>query len=124
MAASTIPRRVRDSAWRSERLARESSVRSSGGVEPGLRHLAASARPTPHEVISLWPAEQRAHLVLWIRLDEAGKPQICARLRDLDLGQPDLTREVRRIRGDIPVVFELDGGRTVVVPWRLLGAAP
>jgi hypothetical protein len=75
-------------------------------------------------MISLWPAERRAHLVLWIRLDEAGKPQICARLRDLDLGQLHLTREVRRIRGDIPVVFELDGGRTVVVPWRSLGDAP
>jgi hypothetical protein len=124
MAPSIMPQRGPALSSRSRRIARESLVGGSSGVDPELRQLAASARPTPRDVISLWPANQQAHLVLWIRRDEAGKLQICARMRDVDLGRPDLTREVQRIRGDIPVVFELDGGRTVVVPWRSLGAAP
>jgi hypothetical protein len=119
-----MPAHVRDSTSRSGRLARKSLAHGSSEVDSELRQLAARARPTPREVISLWPPKQRAHLILWIRLDETGKLQICARVRDGDLGQPDLTREVRRIRRDIPIVFELDGRRTVVVPWRLLEAAP
>jgi hypothetical protein len=80
-------------------------------------------RPMLREVVSLWPAGQRGRLALWIRRDEAGRPQIRARLRDHDFDLSDAAREVRRIRNDVAMVFELDSGRTVTAPWRSLDDA-
>ncbi len=94
--------------------------RPTVATDAELRALAASARPAPEEVLSLWPASQRERLVLWIRRDGTGNAEVRARLRehDLDAGDlaKDLARQARRIRGDVPVVFELGEGRSCVVP--------
>jgi hypothetical protein len=96
-------------------------------IDPEVRELGSSARHTLREVISLWPADQRKRLVVWIRRDERGAPQIRARLRDPELDGPELAPELafdlRRVRGDVPVVFELEG-KTVVVPRGWLDASP
>jgi hypothetical protein len=63
--------------------------------------------------------------VLWARFDAGSAPELGARTRehDFDAAGPGLAREVRRVRGDVPVVIELRGGRTVVLGWRTVRAA-
>jgi hypothetical protein len=66
---------------------------------------------------------------LWISRDENGQARVRARLREHDLDgvelAVDVARQARRIRSDIPVVFELGEGRTQVVPLAsLAGGAP
>jgi hypothetical protein len=77
-------------------------------------------RPSLEEILSLWPEHRRHDLVAWIIVDAAGGVQVAARLRehDFDAGGLGVAREVRRIRGDVPLVFELPGERKVVVPLR------
>jgi hypothetical protein len=85
-----------------------------------LRGVVALLRPSPEELLSLWPEYRRHDLVVWILVDAAGSVQVAARLRehDVDAGGPGVAREVRRIRGDVPLVFELPGERKIVVPLR------
>jgi alpha-D-ribose 1-methylphosphonate 5-triphosphate synthase subunit PhnG len=85
-----------------------------------LRAILAVVQPSPTELLSLWPAERHGQLVLVVRADETGAASIAARVRqhDFDAGERALARRVRRIRGDVPVVFMLGGGRVVVVPLR------
>jgi hypothetical protein len=75
-------------------------------------------RPSPEELLSLWPESRRHDLVLRIVIDAAGGVQVAAQLRehDFDVGGPGVAREVRRIRGDVPLVFDLPGERKIVVP--------
>lgn len=97
-------------------------ARSSEGADRDQRDLIRRARPPPEELLSLWPPALRLRLVLFVRVDEAGRVDISARLRehDFDPGGADLARRVRRVRGDVPVVFDRAGARPVVVPWALL----
>lgn len=85
-----------------------------------LRGVVALLRPSPEEILSLWPQHRRDDLVVWILVDADGGVQVAARLRehDFDAGGPGIAREVRRIRGDVPLVFELPGERKIVVPLR------
>jgi hypothetical protein len=85
-----------------------------------LRAILAMVRPSPAELLSLWPAERHGQLVLVVRVDDTGAASIAARVRqhDFDAGERALARRVRRIRGDVPVVFVLADGRVVVVPMR------
>jgi hypothetical protein len=89
-----------------------------------LRGVVALLRPSPEEILSLWPEHRRHDLVVWIIVDAAGGVQVAARLRehDFDAGGLGVAREVRRIRGDVPLVFELPGDRKVVVPLRKVSA--
>jgi hypothetical protein len=80
--------------------------------EQRVGELVARVRPSPEEVVSLWPRERRSELVVVIRVDDRGEPSIQVRLRERDGTDAVLTR---RVRGDVPVVLE-DGGRAVVVP--------
>lgn len=92
-----------------------------------LLAIAAGAHPSLEEVVSLWPAGQRDRLVLWIGREANGQAHVRARLREHDLDAADLAvdvaRQARRIRSDVPVVFELGEGRTQVVPLASLSGA-
>jgi hypothetical protein len=90
------------------------------GADEELRAILASVQPSPAELLSLWPAARHGQLVLVVRVDHAGAASIAARVRqhDFDAGERALARRVRRIRGDVPVVFMLRDGRVVVVPMR------
>jgi hypothetical protein len=84
----------------------------------------ARARPLLEEVLSLWPAEERSRLVLWV--DVAGPAlEIKARLRDGDAkeGRDSVARQVHRVKRDVAVVIELEGKDPVVLPWRSLREA-
>jgi hypothetical protein len=84
----------------------------------------ARARPLLEEVLSLWPAEQRSKLVLWV--DVAGPELgVKARLRDADAteGRDAVARQVHRVKRDVAIVIELEGKAPVVVPWRSLREA-
>jgi hypothetical protein len=91
-----------------------------GGVDEELRAVLARVRPPPAELLSLWPAERRGQLVLVVQVDEVGAASIAARVRqhDFDAGERALARRIRRIRGDVPVVFMLQDGRVLVVAMR------
>ncbi|HTB73474.1 MAG TPA: hypothetical protein VK762_09540 [Polyangiaceae bacterium] len=93
---------------------------TSSKLDDELRALLARVRPSPAELISLWPSGKRKHVALFIR-ESSGAPLIVARLRE---DPPDHHgADARRTRSTVPVTFELDDGRTVVVPLRLLEAA-
>ena len=86
---------------------------------PVPRELVRNAQPSPAELLTLWPAELRLRLVLLVRVDESGGVEVSARLREHDFepSAPNLARQVRRVRGDVPVVVHTPGARPVVVPW-------
>jgi hypothetical protein len=84
-----------------------------------------AAKLLAEELLSLWPPALRLRLVLFVRVDEAGRVDVSARLRedDFDPGGADLARQVRCVRGDVPVVFDRAGARPVVLPLGLLASA-
>ena len=93
-------------------------VRST--LDDELRALLARVRPSPAELVSLWPATKRKRLAVFI-LESAGAPQIIARLWTQDCHSPDIDGRARHpSHGRMPVFFELRDGRTVVIPLRLL----
>jgi hypothetical protein len=89
-----------------------------------VRAAVAGARPSLDDVLSLWPAGQRYRVVLRARLGADGGVSIGAHLREqaVEAQAPDVARDVRRIRSDVPVVLELDEASSVVVPMRTLKA--
>ena len=93
--------------------------------EEAARRALAGAQPSLAEILSLWPAERRLRIVLWVKLGEAGTIVIGAHPREQPIAgaAPEVKRLVRRIRADVPVVLELPDGGTVVVPLRVLGEA-
>jgi hypothetical protein len=105
-------------------------------LDPGAAHVAfedavraalKDRRPSLEDILSLWPQDQHDRLVLWARLGRGGEVAIGAQLRDEPIEgageRCDLARDVRRIRGDIPVVVELAGAPKVVLPLRALHGA-
>jgi hypothetical protein len=105
------------------RVARESLVPDGAGpFDREVRELVAGARPLLREVISLWPVDWRKRLVLGVRRDESGQPVVVARVHERNQRLPEGAREVRWARGEVPLVLELPGGRTAVVPWRSASA--
>ena len=61
----------------------------------------------------------------WARLGTDGGLAVGAQLREqaLEAQPPEVARDVRRIRNDVPVVLELDAVGSVVVPMRTLKTA-
>ena len=79
-------------------------------LAPEVESALAEARASLIELRSVWPASQRDRLVVWVRADEAGGNVVGARLR--------AAAEAVHVPNDVPILVELPGGRTVVVPWR------
>jgi hypothetical protein len=105
------------------RVARDSSAPdAAGSFDREVRELVAGARPLLREIISLWPVHGRKHLVLGVRRDESGQPVVRACVHERNQRLPEGARDVRRARGEVPLVLELTGGRTAVVPWRSVPA--
>jgi hypothetical protein len=96
-------------------------VRST--LDGELRAVLARVRPSPAELVSLWPARKRKHVAVFIR-ESSGEPEIMARLwaKDFDSAGND-GRAAVPSRGTVPVFFELRDGRTVIVPLRILEEA-
>jgi hypothetical protein len=94
-------------------------------IVDAFRGALAAARPSLEEILSLWPFGRRNGVVLWAKLDTDGSVSIGASLREraLEREPPDVVREVRRIRDDVPVVLERMGVGRVVLPMRELGDA-
>ena len=92
--------------------------------EETARRPLSGAEPSLDEILSLWPADRRLPIVLWVKLGEAGNIVIGAHPRQplIAGAPPEVKRLVRRIRSDVPVVLELPDG-TVVVPLRALREA-
>ena len=90
--------------------------------EEAARQALSGAQPSLDEILSLWPANRRTRIVLWVKLGEAGNVVIGAQPREQPIAAapPEVKRLVRRIRTDVPVVLELYDGRTAVVPLRAL----
>jgi hypothetical protein len=105
------------------RLTRESfAPDAAGSFDREVRELVAGARPLLREVVSLWPVDGRKRLVLGLRRDESGQPAVRARVHERNQRLPEGARDVRWARGEVPLVLELTGGRTAVVPWRSASA--
>lgn len=96
-------------------------VEQLSAEEAACRAL-SGARPSLDEVLSLWPADRRDHIVLWVKVGYGGDLVIGAHAR----GQPvagagrRVKSDVRRIRDDVPVVLEFHDRDTVIVPLRTL----
>jgi hypothetical protein len=92
------------------------------GIEGAVRAGLVDARPSLDEILSLWPAGHHGRVVLWVRVGTDGGVTVGAHLREqaLEAQPPDVARDVRRIRNDVPVVLELDAVGSVVVPMRAL----
>jgi hypothetical protein len=90
---------------------------SRASIDGAIAAIVARAHPSLADVVSLWPRARRADLVVAIRVDEAGRPSLRAWLRahDFDVGDADVARAIRAIRGDVPVVIDL-GDRVAVLP--------
>jgi hypothetical protein len=110
-------------------MARQSSAHarldtraSDAGIEGAVRAGLAGTRPSLDEILSLWPVGHHDRVVLWARVGADGGLAVGARMRDQPFGTqpPEVAREVRRIRNDVPVVLELDAVGSVVVPMRTL----
>jgi hypothetical protein len=96
-------------------------VRST--LDGELRAVLARVRPSPAELVSLWPPRKRKHVAVFIR-ESSGEPQIIARLWTMDFDSAaDGEHATGPAGGRVPVFFELRDGRTVVVPLRILEAA-
>ena len=108
------------------RVARESfapdAPEETASFDREVRELVAGARPLLREIISLWPVNGRKRLVLGVRRDESGQPVVRACVQERNQRLPEGARDVRRARGELPLVLELAGGRTAVVPWRSVPA--
>jgi hypothetical protein len=93
-------------------------------IEQTARLAIASAKPSPRDILSLWPSDQRERLVLWAFVGPANEVAIAARFRKhaFDGALRALSHDLRRIRGDVPVVVELHDGRTIIMPLRALSA--
>jgi hypothetical protein len=91
-------------------------------TEEAVRRALAGARPSLEEVLSLWPADQRDRLVLWVKVGLAGNVVIGAhpRAQPLAGAAREINRDLLRIRDDVPVVLELHDQRIVVLPLRAL----
>jgi len=92
-------------------------------LDDEIRTVLPRLRPSPVEIASLWPADRRERVFLVVSIDAAGNTAIQARTRDEDRGAcaADLLRRLRRVRNDVPVVFDWGDGRSIVVPLRALG---
>lgn len=95
---------------------------AAGPFDREVRELVAGARPLLREIISLWPVDWRKRLVLGVRRDESGRPVVRAHVHERNERLPEGARDVRWARGEVPLVLELPGGRTAVVPWRSASA--
>ena len=109
---------ARQSAAHARLDTRAPDARVEGAVRAGL----ADARPSLDEILSLWPVGHHDRVVLWARLGTDGGLAVGAQLREqaLEAQPPEVARDVRRIRNDVPVVLELDAVGSVVVPMRAL----
>jgi hypothetical protein len=87
----------------------------ASSADSEVRSVLLRARPLLEEVLSLWPAEKRPKLVLWVDL-VGTEVQVKARLRDGE-------RQVRRVKGDAAIVVELPGKATVVIALQAVRAA-
>jgi hypothetical protein len=108
-------------SWGAPRDGRATHV----AIESAVRAALAGARPSLDEILSLWPTGQRGRVVLWARLGADGAISTGAHLREQasEAQPPDVARDVRRIRNDVPVVLALDDVGSVVVPMRTLEAS-
>jgi hypothetical protein len=84
-------------------------------VDDELRDILRRVRPSPAELLSVWPTARRAHVVLVVRVDQVGEASISARQRERAAGDgdPELARRLRRLGRAIPVIFERPEGTTV-----------
>jgi hypothetical protein len=91
-------------------------------VDADLRAVVARLRPSPEELLTLWPPDRRRHVVFIVRVDGSGEASVRATLREHARASGDLAlvRRLRAIQGDVPVVFERADRDDVVVPWRSL----
>ena len=92
-------------------------------LDEEVRAVLAGARTWLRELLSIWPVSVRHQVVLWIH-SRPGDTGAGARPRaQFEEQSGEVAAQVRKIRRDTPVVIELVGGRTVVVPWRSVAAA-
>jgi hypothetical protein len=91
-------------------------------IVDAFRDALAAARPSLDEILSLWPFGRHNGVVLWAKLEVDGSVSIGANLREraLEREAPEVVREVRRIRDDVPVALERVGVGRVVMPLREL----
>jgi hypothetical protein len=103
-------------------LARHEAVDARASIQEAARVAVADARPSLDEILSVWPREQRDRLVLWVFLGPAKEVSIAARFREhaFDGAPRELFRELRRVGNDVPVVVEMEDGRTLVSPLRAI----
>ena len=95
-------------------------------LDDDVKGAIASVRTWLTELIALWPAHARDQIVLWVQSspgDAAGAGAGARPRAQVEEQAGDVAAQVRKIRRDTPVVVELVGGRTVVIPWRSLQAA-
>jgi hypothetical protein len=100
---------------------REARVEQLTAEEAACRAL-SGARPSLDEILSLWPADRRNCIVLWVKVGHAGSLVIGAHPRDQPVAGAGrkVARDLRRIRDDVPVVLEFHDRGTVIVPLRTL----
>jgi len=109
-----------DSARRAGESRRGGSHHAS--AEDAARRALLAARPSVEEILSLWPTARRERIVLWVKVDEAGDVVIVAHPRDQPIeGVVEaVSRDVRRIQDDVPIVLDLPERGTVVFPLQTL----
>jgi hypothetical protein len=95
-------------------------------LEDAQRLVVAGARTALDEILSLWPPAEHERIVLWASFGPLGKISTGARFRRhvFDGVSRELARDLRRIRGDVPVVLELTDGSVVVVPLKAIRIDP
>ena len=101
-------------------MATRNTAEARSTLDHELRAVLARVRPSPAELVSLWPERERKHIAVFIR-ESSGEPQIMARPRTEDGSSADNNGRARHPSRDrVPVFFELRSGRTVVVPLQSL----
>jgi hypothetical protein len=86
--------------------------------EGAARVAISGARPSVDEILSVWPADRRNRVVIWVKVGRAGNVVIGANLRERHV--ENTGHDLKHIRDDVPVVVEFHDRRTVVLPLRLL----
>jgi hypothetical protein len=95
-------------------------------LDDDVKGAIASVRNWLTELIALWPVHARDQIVLWVQSTPGDSAHSGAGARpraQVEEQAGEVAAQVRKIRRDTPVVVELVGGRTVVIPWRALRAA-
>jgi hypothetical protein len=95
---------------------------TESAIDGELRAVITRARPSPEEIVTIWPARMRKRVSVFIRVESTGEARVSARLDDaheqVDMIAPKRTRDGRRSLGGRPLLVELADGRTVLVPWK------